>query len=254
MEPAAEACRRPRGVRLVPFGRGLHSADPGGAGAALIQLGGPLRSWVPSGHHSSPRPLLQPVGPRLCSRRPFPGLSGGPGHGAHAGAGVGRDLLERGHRIPRHRRDSRHHRRDIHNLMVGHFNQALRSLLLLLRSAGTRYAVLTGLTIAAYSIVDKEGVGQVQPLLYVYFLGTGTALMLASYILARKGAAAVRAKWQANALPITVAGLLTFTAAGLALTAFSLSRVSYVSPARGGRHRHRGGDGRVPAEGALWRR
>ena len=95
-----------------------------------------------------------------------------------------------------------------------------------------RYAVLTGLTIAAYSIVDKEGVGQVQPLLYVYFLGTGTALMLASYILARKGAAAVRAKWQANALPITVAGLLTFTADGLALTAFSLSRVSYVSPVR----------------------
>ena len=112
--------------------------------------------------------------------------------------------------------------------MVGHFNQALRSLLLLLRSAGTRYAVLTGLTIAAYSIVDKEGVGQVQPLLYVYFLGTGTALMLASYILARKGAAAVRAKWQANALPITVAGLLTFTADGLALTP-SLCRGSATS-------------------------
>lgn len=120
---------------VFAFGRGLHFADPGGTGAALIQLGGPLRSWVPSAHHSSPRPLLQPVGPRLCSRRPFPGLSGGPGHGAHAGAGVGRDLLERDHRIPRHRRDSRHHRRDIHNLMVGQFNQALRSLLLFLRSA-----------------------------------------------------------------------------------------------------------------------
>jgi drug/metabolite transporter (DMT)-like permease len=114
----------------------------------------------------------------------------------------------------------------------GNFHQVLRSPLLFLRSAGMRYAVLTGLTIAAYSIVDKEGVGQVQPLLYMYFLGTGTAIMLAPYILAQKGAAAVKAEWRANAIPITVAGLLTFTAYGLALTAFSLSRVSYVSPAR----------------------
>ena len=114
----------------------------------------------------------------------------------------------------------------------GNFHQVLRSPLLFLRSAGMRYAVLTGLTIAAYSIVDKEGVGQVQPLLYMYFLGTGTAVMLTPYILAQKGAAAVRAEWRANALPITVAGLLTFTAYGLALTAFSLSRVSYVAPAR----------------------
>lgn len=114
----------------------------------------------------------------------------------------------------------------------GYFHQVLRSPLLFFRSAGMRYAVLTGLTIAAYSIVDKEGVGHVQPLLYMYFLGTGTALMLAPYILAQKGAAAVKAEWRANALSITVAGLLTFAAYGLALTAFSLSRVSYVSPAR----------------------
>ncbi len=114
----------------------------------------------------------------------------------------------------------------------GNFHQVLRSPLLFFRSAGMRYAVLTGLTIAAYSIVDKEGVGHVQPLLYMYFLGTGTAVMLAPYILAQKGTVAVMAEWRANALPITVAGLLTFAAYGLALTAFSLSRVSYVSPAR----------------------
>ena len=114
----------------------------------------------------------------------------------------------------------------------GNFHQVLRSPLLFLRSAGMRYAVLTGLTIAAYSIVDKEGVGHIQPLLYMYFLGTGTAVMLAPYILAHKGASAIKAEWSANAVPITVAGLLTFAAYGLALTAFSLSRVSYVAPAR----------------------
>ena len=114
----------------------------------------------------------------------------------------------------------------------GNFHQVLRSPLLFLKSAGMRYAVLTGLTIAAYSIVDKEGVGHVQPLLYMYFLIIGTAAMLAPYVLFHKGAKSVRAEWRANAVPITIAGLFTFAAYGLVLTAFSLSRVSYVAPAR----------------------
>jgi len=114
----------------------------------------------------------------------------------------------------------------------GNFHQVLRSPLLFLKSAGMRYAVLTGLTIAVYSIVDKEGVGHVQPLLYMYFLTIGTAAMLAPYVLFHKGAKSVRAEWRANAVPITIAGLLTFAAYGLVLTAFSLSRVSYVAPAR----------------------
>ena len=114
----------------------------------------------------------------------------------------------------------------------GNFHQVLRSPLLFLRSAGMRYAVLTGLTIAAYSIVDKEGVRYIQPLLYMYFLSIGTAVMLTPYILANKGIIAVKAEWRANAFPIITAGLLTFAAYGLDLTAFSLSRVSYVAPAR----------------------
>ena len=114
----------------------------------------------------------------------------------------------------------------------GNFHQLLRNPLLFLKSAGMRYAVLTGLTIAVYSIVDKEGVGHVQPLLYMYFLTIGTAAMLAPYVLFHKGVKSVRTEWRANAVPITIAGLFTFAAYGLVLTAFSLSRVSYVAPAR----------------------
>ena len=43
----------------------------------------------------------------------------------------------------------------------GNFHQVLRRPLRFLSSAGMRYAVLTGLTIATYVIVDKEGVGHV---------------------------------------------------------------------------------------------
>jgi drug/metabolite transporter (DMT)-like permease len=114
----------------------------------------------------------------------------------------------------------------------GNFHQVLRSPLLFLKSAGMRYAVLTGLTIAVYSIVDKEGVGHIQPLLYIYFMFIGTVVLLAPYILANKGMETVKAEWRSNAVPITVSGLLAFAAYGLVLTAFSLSRVSYVAPAR----------------------
>ena len=114
----------------------------------------------------------------------------------------------------------------------GDFHQVLRSPLLFLRSAGMGFAVLTGLTIATYTIVDKEGVGHVQPILYMYFLIMGTAVILAPYILIRKGVASVREEWRINASPIIVAGILNFIAYCLVLTAFSLSRVSYVAPAR----------------------
>ena len=60
----------------------------------------------------------------------------------------------------------------------------------------------------------------------------GTAIVLAPYILASKGPEAVKTEWKANSWHITAAGLLTFIAYGLVLTAFSLSRVSYVAPAR----------------------
>tara|TARA_B100000446_G_scaffold73292_1_gene69335 strand:+ start:255 stop:911 length:657 start_codon:yes stop_codon:yes gene_type:complete len=51
----------------------------------------------------------------------------------------------------------------------GNFHQVLRRPLLFLSSAGMRYAMPIGLTIATYAIVDKEGIGHVQPLLYMYF-------------------------------------------------------------------------------------
>jgi len=104
--------------------------------------------------------------------------------------------------------------------------------LLFLRSTGMRYAVLTGFTIAAYSIVDKEGVSHIQPVLYMYFLTIGSTVFLVPYILLHKGTDAVKTEWRANAIPIMLSGLLVFAAYSLVLTAFSLSRVSYVAPAR----------------------
>lgn len=114
----------------------------------------------------------------------------------------------------------------------GNFSNVFRDPLELLRNRGTRYAILTGLTIAAYAIVDKRGVSHVEPFLYMYFMILGSALGLAPYIFRKWGVAAVGQVLRTNSGPIVVAGLLTFLAYGLVLTAFTLSRVSYVAPAR----------------------
>ena len=114
----------------------------------------------------------------------------------------------------------------------GEFSRVLRQPSSILRNPGTGYAVLTGLTIAAYAIVDKKGVSLVQPFLYMYLMTVGAAMGLAPYILARWGTSAVVREWRSNAKPILVASILVFFGYGLVLTAFSMSRVSYVSPAR----------------------
>jgi drug/metabolite transporter (DMT)-like permease len=114
----------------------------------------------------------------------------------------------------------------------GNFAHLLRRPLDFLRNRGSGYAVLTGLTITVYALIDKQGVSYVQPFLYMYLLTLGSAVGLAPYILRHRQISAIKLEWRANAGPIVVAGLLTFLAYGLVLTALSLSRVSYVAPAR----------------------
>ena len=114
----------------------------------------------------------------------------------------------------------------------GRFRRILAKPSVLLRDGGVRYAVLTGLTITAYTILDKRGVEHVQPFLYMYLLTVCSAIALAPYVLRSYGLPLVRQEWRANAWPIAAAGLLFFAAYGLVLTAFTLSQVSYVAPAR----------------------
>ena len=114
----------------------------------------------------------------------------------------------------------------------GRFKEILSNPSFLLRDGGIRYAALTGLTIAIYGLIDKQGVEHIQPFLYMYFLTVGSAIGSAPYILLRHGMPALKDEWTSNGRGMVAAGLLVFLAYGLVLTAFSLSRVSYVAPAR----------------------
>ena len=98
--------------------------------------------------------------------------------------------------------------------------------------AGIGYALTTGLCIALYTLVDKQGVAHVSPFLYLYLTTCGVAVGMLPYILRAHGASAMVQEWRTATWPIIVAAGLLFLAYGLVLTAMRLTDVSYVAPAR----------------------
>ena len=93
-------------------------------------------------------------------------------------------------------------------------------------------AILTGLVIGIYSVVDAQGVKHVQPALYMFFLQLGGGLgMMAIQSRIEKREAFIdeaRRHWKI----LIVGGLLQFAAYTLVLTALTFSPVSYVGPFR----------------------
>lgn len=93
-------------------------------------------------------------------------------------------------------------------------------------------AMMTGLCIGIYSVVDAQGVKHVQPALYMFFLqlGGGLGMMGIQSRLETKEAFIDEAKrhWKI----LIFGGLLQFGAYTLVLTSLTFSPVSYVGPLR----------------------
>jgi len=102
----------------------------------------------------------------------------------------------------------------------------------LLRDRGVRYAVLTGLTIGVYSIVDKQGVEHVTPFLYMFMLVFGSTLGMLAIIHRQYSRRVFVEEFRRHRASIVIGGLLQFLAYGLVLSAFRLSPVSYIGPFR----------------------
>lgn len=98
------------------------------------------------------------------------------------------------------------------------------------RRAGLGWAILTGLTVAAYSVVDKAGVARVHPLAYISLMGLGMSVVLAPFILRRR--AALAREWRTNGRAIALASTMNLTSYLLVLFAFRLSKAGYVVAAR----------------------
>jgi len=96
--------------------------------------------------------------------------------------------------------------------------------------AGMAWAVVTGLTIATYSLVDKAGVARLHPMPYIALMGAGLSVLLAPIALADRPALA--REWRRHWRTILVASAMNLTSYLLVLFAFRLSKVGYVVAAR----------------------
>lgn len=91
-------------------------------------------------------------------------------------------------------------------------------------------ALLTGVTIATYSLIDSAGVQRIHPFVYLYLRICLIALVLAPYILTRRRPAfevELRQRW-----PILVGGIAVYGTYCIILAAYRLAPVSYVVPMR----------------------
>jgi len=96
--------------------------------------------------------------------------------------------------------------------------------------AGTVWAVVTGLTIASYSLVDKAGVARLHPMPYIALMGLGLSVVLSPVVLADRRA--LVHEWRRRWRTILIASAMNLTSYLLVLFAFRLSKVGYVVASR----------------------
>jgi drug/metabolite transporter (DMT)-like permease len=96
--------------------------------------------------------------------------------------------------------------------------------------AATAWAVVTGLSIASYSLNDKAGVGRLHPVPYMLLMEAGCAAILLPLALAR--GIALREEWRANWRTVIAVGAMSALGYTLVLLAFRLSKAGYVVASR----------------------
>ncbi len=94
--------------------------------------------------------------------------------------------------------------------------------------AATRYALLTLLAVAAYSLVDKQAVTRFHPVAFAFIYPWFSMALLSGYITKVKREGALRREWRTNRRSILACGVLGIFGYFLILMAFSLERISYV--------------------------
>ena len=100
-----------------------------------------------------------------------------------------------------------------------------------LRGGASLWALCTGLAIAAYTLVDKVGVGLVYPPVYIYLLLLITWLLITPWVLIRERRW-LKSEWQSRKGSIVVVGFLSGFTYLMILFALTMSKVSYVAAVR----------------------
>ncbi len=101
-----------------------------------------------------------------------------------------------------------------------------------LRGKSARWAILTALLVAIYSVIDKVGVNYVAPFTFLYLMFLVCAIVLCPFVLIRTKLNKVVWNWTINKKQLMAAGFLNLFAYFLILLAMRLSQVSYIVAVR----------------------
>ncbi|MEE8109693.1 MAG: EamA family transporter, partial [bacterium] len=99
------------------------------------------------------------------------------------------------------------------------------------RTPGSMWALLTGVLVTWFSLVDKAGVGVVDPLAFTYLIFVATTLFFTP-IAFHGGKGPIWQTWRAEKARLIGVGLLVPAAYGLILVAFTLAPAAYVVASR----------------------
>ncbi len=99
------------------------------------------------------------------------------------------------------------------------------------QSGASLWALSTGLAIAAYSLVDKVGVGLVSPPVYIYLMFVITWLAITPGILIGERGW-LKTEWRRHPVSIIAVGFLSIFTYLMILFALTMSKVSYVAAVR----------------------
>jgi len=100
-----------------------------------------------------------------------------------------------------------------------------------MRGSASIWAICTGGTIAAYSLVDKVGVSLVYPPVYIYLMLAISWFLLSIYVFAKERTSLKR-EWQINKGAILINGFFVLFTYMMILFALRISKVSYVVAVR----------------------
>lgn len=100
-----------------------------------------------------------------------------------------------------------------------------------LQGGASLWALITGLAIAFYSLVDKVGVGLVYPPIYIYILMLITWVSITPWVLIRERDG-LKSEWSRHKGAIVAVGFLSGFTYLMILFALTMSKVSYVAAVR----------------------
>ncbi len=100
------------------------------------------------------------------------------------------------------------------------------------KNRSTKYAFLTMLTVAAYSVFDKVGAEKIHPIVFGWTLTFMTLLLFTPYVFFIKKNNLFKEEWRVNKKSILINSVIAQGGYLLILIAFTFEKVSYVASLR----------------------